>query len=353
MQPTGRRDISRSTGREAARPVLRSILSSGADSSLRIAQVAPLYERVPPALYGGTERVVSYLTEELVRRGHRVTLFASGDSVTAARLTAATAKALRLDSDARDTLSPHVIELAQVFERANEFDLIHCHVDYLAFPFGRLVRTPTLHTLHGRLDLPHLTPVFRHFRDISLVSISDAQRAPLGDLRLAWAGTVHHGLSLAAYPFSPEGGRYLAFLGRIAPEKRPDLAIEVAKRAGLPLKIAAKVDAADSRYFATEIAPLLDHPLVGDARSRGLLGALELVADKETKARFDPALKLADRIFDAAYRNGIIFRAFGDNVLGFAPALCYTGADFELLFERVRRTLDMVLEMPDVRAALR
>jgi glycosyltransferase involved in cell wall biosynthesis len=258
--------------------VLRSIHSSGADSSLRVAQVAPLYERVPPALYGGTERVVSYLTEELVRRGHRVTLFASGDSVTAARLTAATAKALRLDSDAWDTLSPHVIELAQVFERANEFDLIHCHVDYLAFPFGRLVRTPTLHTLHGRLDLPHLTSVFRHFRDISLVSISDAQRAPLGDLRLAWAGTVHHGLPLAAYPFSPEGGRYLAFLGRIAPEKRPDLAIEVAKRAGLPLKIAAKVDAADSRYFTTEIGPLLDHPLIefvgeiGDAEKPAFLG---------------------------------------------------------------------------------
>jgi len=245
---------------------------------MRIAQVAPLYERVPPALYGGTERVVSYLTEELVRRGHRVTLFASGDSVTDARLTAATAKALRLDLNAGDTLSPHVIELAQVFERANEFDLIHCHVDYLAFPFGRLVRTPTLHTLHGRLDLPHLTALFRHFRDISLASISDAQRAPLRDLRLAWAGTVYHGLPLAAFPFSPEGGRYLAFLGRISPEKRPDLAIEVAKQVGLPLKIAAKVDAADSRYFTREITPFLDHPLIefvgeiGDAEKAAFLG---------------------------------------------------------------------------------
>lgn len=160
---------------------------------MRIAQVARLYERVPPALYGGTERVVSYLTEDLVRRGHRVTLFASGDSVTGARLSADTAKALRLDPDAGEALSPHVIELAQVFERANEFDLIHCHVDYLAFPFGRLVGTPTLHTLHGRLDLPHLTALFRHFRDISLVSISDAQRAALHDLRLVWTSTAGDG----------------------------------------------------------------------------------------------------------------------------------------------------------------
>ena len=276
--PRSRRDVSRGTGRAASRPVPRSIHSSDADSPMRIAQVAPLYERLPPALYGGTERVVSYLTEELVRRDHHVTLFASGDSVTGARLAAATAKALRLDLDARDTLSPHVIELAQVFQRANEFDLIHCHVDYPAFPFGRLVRTPTLHTLHGRLDLPHLTALFRHFRDVSLVSISDAQRAPLRDLRLAWAGTVYHGLPVAAFPFSPEGGRYLAFLGRISPEKRPDLAIEVAKRVGLPLKIAAKVDAADNRYFTTEIAPLLDHPLIefvgeiGDAEKAAFLG---------------------------------------------------------------------------------
>jgi glycosyltransferase involved in cell wall biosynthesis len=244
---------------------------------VRIAQVAPLYERVPPALYGGTERAVSYLTEELARRGHDVTLFASGDSLTRARLTAATARALRLDPDARDTLSPHVIELAQVFERADEFDLIHCHVDYLAFPFGRLVRTPTVHTTHGRLDLPHLVPVFRHFRDVPLVSISDAQRAPLRDLGLAWAGTVYHGLPLGAFPFSPKGGSYLAFLGRISPEKRPDLAIEIAKRVGLPLKIAAKVDAADRVYFEREIAPLLDHHLVefvgeiGDAEKVALL----------------------------------------------------------------------------------
>jgi len=227
---------------------------------LRIAQVAPLYERVPPVLYGGTERVVSYLTEELVRRGHQVTLFASGDSVTAARLVAPVPRALRLDPDAPDPLSGHILELAQAFERAGEFDLIHCHVDFIAFPFGRLVRTPTVHTLHGRLDLPFLVPVFRHFRDVNLISISDAQRRPVAGLGLRWVGTVHHGLPLEHYPFSPRGGRVLVFLGRIAPEKRPDLAIAVARRTGLPLKIAAKVDPADRAYYEREIRPLLDTP---------------------------------------------------------------------------------------------
>jgi glycosyltransferase involved in cell wall biosynthesis len=161
---------------------------------MRIAQVAPLYERVPPALYGGTERVVSYLTEELARRGHDVTLFASGDSRTRARLTSAAVRAFRLDPDAGDTPSPHVIELAQGLERADEFDPIHCHVDYLALPFGRLVRTPTIHTAHGRLHPPHLVPVFRHFRDVPRVSISDAKRVGL-PLRIAakvdaWTGPI-------------------------------------------------------------------------------------------------------------------------------------------------------------------
>jgi glycosyltransferase involved in cell wall biosynthesis len=229
---------------------------------LRIAQVAPLYERVPPLLYGGTERVVAHLTDELVARGHDVTVFASGDSETPARLIAPTARALRLDPAATDTLSPHIVELAQVFQRAADFDVIHCHVDYLAFPFGRLVRTPTLHTLHGRLDLPFLRPIFQHFHDVPAVSISDAQRTPLRELEVAWAGTVHHGLPTGDYPCGSGAGRYLAFLGRICPEKRPDIAIEVAKRAGVPLKIAAKVDAADRAYFEHTIHPLLGHPLI-------------------------------------------------------------------------------------------
>jgi glycosyltransferase involved in cell wall biosynthesis len=239
-----------------------SELGGFGSTMLRIAQVAPLYERVPPRLYGGTERVVAWLTDELARRGHRVTLFASGDSRTAAKLISPVERALRLDPEPGDTLAPHVLELAQVFDRAAEFDLIHCHVDYLAFPFSRLVRTPTLHTLHGRLDLPFLVPIFRYLRDVAIVSISHAQRAPLRTLNPAWTATVHHGLPLERYPYYKDGGDYLAFLGRIAPEKRPDLAIAVAKRVGIPVKIAAKVDPADRAYFERQIEPLLDDPLV-------------------------------------------------------------------------------------------
>jgi glycosyltransferase involved in cell wall biosynthesis len=243
-------------------PIRRRAGEGAAPATMRIAQVAPLWERVPPALYGGTERVVALLTDELVRRGHRVTLFASGDSVTRAELVAPTARALRLDPAGWHPMAAHMLELGDVFERADDFDLIHCHVDYLAFPFARLVRTPTIHTLHGRLDLPYLPPVFRRFRGVPLVSISQAQREPLRGLGLAWAATVYHGLPLDRFPYSPREGRYLAFLGRIAPEKRPDLAIAIAKRVGLPLKIAAKVDPADREYFETEIRHLLDHPLI-------------------------------------------------------------------------------------------
>ena len=229
---------------------------------MRIAHVAPLYERVPPRLYGGTERVVYNLVEEQVRRGHEVTLFASGDSTTSATLSAAVPRALRLDHGLSDPLAPHIVMMSQVFERAEEFDLIHCHVDYLAFPFSRLVATPTVHTLHGRLDLPHVRLVMSHFDTVPLVSISDAQRRPLEDLDPAWAGTVHHGLDLASYPPGTGRGGYLAFLGRISPEKRPDLAIAAAKRAGIPLKIAAKVDPVDRVYFEEEIEPLLSDSLI-------------------------------------------------------------------------------------------
>ena len=245
---------------------------------MRIAHVAPLYERVPPALYGGTERVVSYLVDEQVRRGHEVTLFASGDSRTAASLVSPLPRAIRLDDGVSDPIAPHMVELSQAFERAEEFDLIHCHVDYLAFPFSRLVRTPTVHTLHGRLDLPHLRPLLAHFDDVPLVSISDAQRRPVDDLSLAWAGTVHHGLPLENYPVGRGSGGYLAFLGRISPEKRPDLAIRAARRAGMPLRIAAKVDAADRAYFEEQIEPLLADPLIdfmgeiGDSEKPRFLG---------------------------------------------------------------------------------
>jgi glycosyltransferase involved in cell wall biosynthesis len=229
---------------------------------VRIAQVAPLVESVPPVLYGGTERVVHWLTEELVRRGHEVTLFASGDSRTSARLIAPARRALRLDPGGGDRIGTHLLEIGMVADRADEFDVIHSHVDYFAYPVARLLPTPVVHTVHGRLDLPPLGPIYRYFDDLSLVSISDAQRQGLAHLGVRWAATVRHGLPLAQYPYSRRGGRYLAFLGRISAEKRPDLAIAAAKRAGLPLKIAAKVDPADRAYFESEIRDLLDHPLI-------------------------------------------------------------------------------------------
>ena len=227
---------------------------------MRIAQVAPLYESVPPKLYGGTERVVSWLTEELVRLGHDVTLFASGDSLTTARLVAPCQKALRLDSSCVDQLAHHVLMLDQVFSEKENFDLIHFHVDYLHFPFSR--RQPIAHvtTLHGRLDLPDLVPLYRHFRDIPVISISDAQRKPLPWEN--WQGTVHHGLPRESFSLGGGKGKYLAFLGRTSTEKGLDQAIEIAKRAEMPLKIAAKIDRVDVKYFETVIKPLLDHPLI-------------------------------------------------------------------------------------------
>jgi glycosyltransferase involved in cell wall biosynthesis len=247
---------------------------------MRIAQVAPLYESVPPRLYGGTERVVSWLADELVERGHEVTLFASGDSRTRARLISAWPRALRLDPAQPDPFALHTLELAQVFSRAGDFDVVHCHVDYLAFPYGRLVSTPVVHTLHGRLDLRPLIHVLTELRDVPLVSISDSQRGPLARLDLNWVATVHHGLPMREVPaVTADGaGRYLVFLGRMSAEKRPDLAITVAKRAGLPLIMAAKVDRPDREYFEREIRPLLGHPLieyigeVSDAEKWRLLG---------------------------------------------------------------------------------
>ena len=247
---------------------------------MRIAQVAPLYESVPPRLYGGTERVVSWLADELVQRGHEVTLFASGDSRTHARLVSAWPRALRLDPAQPDPFALHTLELAQAFSRADDFDVVHCHVDYLAFPYGRLVSTPVVHTLHGRLDLRPLIHVLTELREVPLVSISDSQREPLAGLDLNWVATVHHGLPMRDVPAvtTASDGRYLVFLGRMSAEKRPDLAIAVAKRAGLPLIMAAKVDRPDREYFEREIRPQLGHPLieyigeVSDAEKWRLLG---------------------------------------------------------------------------------
>jgi glycosyltransferase involved in cell wall biosynthesis len=222
---------------------------------LRIAQVAPLYESVPPKLYGGTERVVAYLTEELIRRGHEVTLFAAGDSTAAATIKATHPKSLRATGLVPWGTSLHLPMLSEVFDHAERFDVIHCHLDYWSFPFARLATTPTVTTLHGRLDIPEVLDVYRYYSDASVVSISDAQREPLPELN--WVGTVHHGLPADQLTFHSGRGKYLAFLGRIAPEKRPDLAIEMARRAGIPLKIAAKVDVVDQEYFDSKIRPLL------------------------------------------------------------------------------------------------
>jgi glycosyltransferase involved in cell wall biosynthesis len=242
---------------------------------LRIAQVAPLLERVPPVRYGGTERVVSWLTEELVRRGHEVTLFATGDSITRAELVPCVDRALRGESGSPDATAMHIAMHERLAERAREFDVIHFHTDLVHFPLVRRITTPSLTTLHGRLDLCGYPELFSTFPDVGLVSISDAQRAPVPHAR--WLGTVHHGMPVASYRPGDGRGGYFVFLGRISVEKRPDRAIEIAKRARTPLKIAAKVDSADRAYFERVIAPMIDDPLiemlgeVGEAEKEPLL----------------------------------------------------------------------------------
>jgi glycosyltransferase involved in cell wall biosynthesis len=243
---------------------------------MRIAQVSPLYESVPPQQYGGTERVVSYLTEELIRQGHEVTLFASGDSKTAARLIAPCPRSLRTDPQCIDPIIAHLVMLEDVCRRADQFDVVHFHVDYLHFPFSRRERFAHLTTLHGRLDIPELRLLYAEYADEALVSISQSQRKPLP--HLPWLGTVYHGLPEDLYAPRFDQGGYLAFLGRMSPEKRVDRAIEIATRLGMPLKIAAKVDRNDRDHFHEHIEPLLDNPLVefvgeiGDSQKSRFLG---------------------------------------------------------------------------------
>jgi glycosyltransferase involved in cell wall biosynthesis len=227
---------------------------------MRIAQVSPLYEAVPPRLYGGTERVVSFLTEELVAMGHDVTLFASGDSRTAARLEPMCAEALRLDPNVRDRMAPHMKMMEIIRDRVDEFDVIHFHNDYLPFSLFSRQPTPFVTTIHGRLDLPEFVDIYGAFPKVPLVSISDSQRAPVPNLN--WVRTVHHGLP--THILTPRNVRqdYLAVLGRVSPEKGVDKAIHIAGKAGLRVKIAAKVDAADEEYFQTVIKPLLKQPHV-------------------------------------------------------------------------------------------
>ncbi len=224
---------------------------------MKIAQIAPLFESVPPRGYGGTERIVSYLTEELVGRGHDITLFASGDSSTRGKLVPCCDEALRLNTRVRDALPYQIIQLEKVRQQIDQFDVLHFHTDLIHFPLIRSLSDRSVTTLHGRSDLADLAPFYYEFRDIPLVSISKAQRWPLPDV--TWAGNVPHGLPRHLLPFQPfAGGDYLAFLGRVSPEKRPDRAIEIALRAGMKLKIAAKIDCADQAYWEQTIWPLIE-----------------------------------------------------------------------------------------------
>lgn len=243
---------------------------------MKIGLVPPLYESVPPKMYGGTERVVSHLTEELVRQKHDVTLFGTGDSVTQAKLMSVCDQATRLNKECVDATAYHILQMQMVMECAHEFDVLHFHNDYLHFPFSAMNDYVHLTTLHGRLDIKDLVPIYKKFNTVPLVSISNSQRKPLPYAN--WTGTVYHGLPDNLYtPGTGEGG-YLAFLGRISPEKRPDRAIAIAKRTGIPLKIAAKVDKADQAYYEQVIEPLLHHPLIefigeiGEDRKSEFLG---------------------------------------------------------------------------------
>jgi glycosyltransferase involved in cell wall biosynthesis len=291
---------------------------------MKIAQIAPLWESVPPKLYGGTERIVSYITEELIRQGHDVTLFASGDSQTLARLWAACPHSFRSESRLVNHDAPLILMQEQALGgEAGKFDIIHSHLDFLSFPLSRRCATPVLTTLHGRLDLPELVPIYREYADMPVVSISDAQRMPFPYAN--WQRTVYHGLP-DLYAFHPEPGSYLAYLGRICPDKRPDHAIEIAKRVGMPLRMAAKIDPVDREYFETKIAPLLDHPLVefigeiADAEKGDLLGnAAAVLCTYDWPEPFGIVLieALACGTPVLAYRRGSIPEIIDDGVTGF------------------------------------
>jgi glycosyltransferase involved in cell wall biosynthesis len=293
-------------------------------SSMRIAQIAPFYEAVPPRLYGGTERVVSWLTEELVAQGHDVTLFASGDSRTSAKLEPMWPCALRLDGSVREPMALHMTMLEHIYRRSSEFDLLHFHMDY--FPFSLFLRQPTpfVTTLHGRLDLPELQPVFKTFSSLPIVSISDSQRRPVPNAR--WLRTIHHGMPENLLVPVPSEQRYLAFLGRISPEKRVDRAIQIAARCGIRLKIAAKVDPADRDYFDEHIKHLIDANNVefvgeiGDAEKPAFLsGALALLVPIDWPEPFGLVMieAMACGTPVIAFNRGSVPEVIEDGVTGF------------------------------------
>jgi glycosyltransferase involved in cell wall biosynthesis len=291
---------------------------------MRIAQVAPLTEAIPPKLYGGTERVVHWLTEELVALGHDVTLFASGDSVTSAKLEACWPRALRLDGSVRDPNALHMLMLEQVRRRRGEFDFLHFHLDYYPFSLFSRQSTPFVTTLHGRLDLPEHQPVFTAFSSVPVISISDAQRRPLPQAR--WVRTIHHGLPerlLAPQPVKPH---YFAFLGRIAPEKGIDRAIRIAQHCGIPLKVAAKIDNLDRDYYQEKIRPLMDSTnieYIGEIsdkeKSAFLSGAIALLVPIDWPEPFGLVMieAMACGAPVIAYNRGSVPEVVEDGVTGF------------------------------------
>lgn len=292
---------------------------------MRIAQIAPLYESVPPRLYGGTERIVSYVTEELVRQGHHVTLFASGDSTTKAELVPITQFSLRLTESVIDQMAHHILMLEKVVQRVDDFDIFHFHIDYLHFPLSRKYGLSQVTTLHGRLDLPDLPPLYDEFQDMPVISISDAQREPLPQAN--WLRTVHHGLPLDLLECCQEPEDYLAFLGRISPEKRVDRAIEVALGLGMNLKIAAKVDRVDYEYYSREIRPLMENqPLVkfigeiGENEKTDFLGhARALIFPIDWREPFGLVMieAMACGTPVVAFRRGSVPEVIDDGVTGF------------------------------------
>jgi glycosyltransferase involved in cell wall biosynthesis len=292
--------------------------------AMKIAQVAPLYESVPPKLYGGTERVVSHLTNALVELGHDVVIYASGDSETRARLRPACPRAIRLDPYSVDSFADHVRLVERVFKESDEFDIVHSHIDYLGFPLFRRMETPHVTTLHGRLDIPNLQPLYREFTELPVISISAAQRSPIPWAN--WQATVYHGLPEDHYTFREAPGKYLAFLGRISPEKRVDNAIEIALRAGVPLKIAAKVDKVDQQYFDELIKPLLTDPLIefigeiGETEKDEFLGnALALLFPVDWPEPFGLVMieAMACGTPVIAFRRGSVPEVMHDGITGF------------------------------------
>lgn len=291
---------------------------------MKIAQVSPLFERVPPKAYGGTERIISYLTEELIRLGHDVTLFASGDSITGACLVPAIDESFRLDAVQRTWLAYHTIQMDLVSQLAHTFDVIHFHTEYLHFPIARKFSTPHITTLHGRQDLPELVTLYKHFSDVPLISISDSQRIPLPWAN--WYGTVYHGLPPDLYSFRSEPDNYFVYIGRISLEKRVDRAIDIAQQCGLPLYIAAKIDKADETYFNECIEPLLHDPLVkyigevGEPEKRDLLEhARALLFPIDWPEPFGLVMieAFACGTPVIAYRHGSIPEIMEDSVTGF------------------------------------